>query len=114
MTTNNRPDYPNAACRGTDDCTCGAPGCPSALDSYPRPAPADQIASANGCDLVKRQGGSYSLEVQRRWSQGSPVDDQRIASARAAIEAAGHDLRWYQGPGSVPAIERVPAPWDRR
>lgn len=27
--TTNRPDYPNAACRGTDDCTCGAPGCAS-------------------------------------------------------------------------------------
>lgn len=35
MTTTNTTDHPNAACRGTDSCTCGAPCCPSALESHP-------------------------------------------------------------------------------
>lgn len=28
-----------AACRGTDVCTCGAPGCQSSLESHPTAAP---------------------------------------------------------------------------
>jgi hypothetical protein len=50
---------------------------------------ADDIADEHGCELLPGANRKLCLAVQRRYSQGRPVDDARLNRCRTALRAAG-------------------------
>jgi hypothetical protein len=56
-------------------------------------AQTDRIAAEHGCDLQPSPfGGPQHICVLGYWRRGDPHDDQRIATCRRALQAAG--LGW--------------------
>jgi hypothetical protein len=50
---------------------------------------ADSIASKHGCEILPAAFGGTAIQVHRRYSQGSPLDDRKVAACRKEIEASG-------------------------